>query len=659
MGAGPAAVGPIYDGPELDYQPSIIRVQPSGQLMVVFERFGSPPYGDFFASFSGDNGKTWLAPQEILPSPLYERHPSLVQLGPDDFALFYLVDETGGGGYRIHWATSSGGLDWTAQGRVDLGWVTSGEINPTVIREADGTLTMTYHRLSGPSYIARSIDDGVTWDKLQTQVSNGSAPLPRLAKRESDGLYVVSYQVNMGGNQMGIYVKTSTDPYDWSGPQVPISTAVDSHDSQPIVLEDGTLLVVYGSRPVHYYDLFYRTSCDGLDWSEPVQVTNNPSRYDTQPHPLLHGSLGHLILVWSHQDDDNPTPYQDHDVWANNDLVIPPDLSDSTKLVEPDFFEAGDSLSYTLRLANQGDGPTVGHLTDPIPTGGVYQPGSLWASSGDYAYDPVAEVITWTGVMSVSAQVSLTFQPSTSLSWGDGDVLTNTAWLSDDQGGLYTLLAIATVDALPPTSAVLDPLDGQLISATSYLINGVASDTVSGISRVEVSPDGAPWQLAQGQEAWTFLWDGLSDGEHNLRSRATDGVGQIEMPTPGITITGDTPPAPPEIASFSPPDGANDVALEAAVVITFSETIDTNTFSYTVAPNPGGWAVTWGRGGAAMLPAESVVTLTHAPFALGMAYTFTVTAAQDLEGNPLLGAPVRWSFATPAYYRIYLGLVQE
>ena len=46
-GPGPETVQPIYDGPELDYQPSIIRVQPGGQLMVVFERI------DLGSLFSG------------------------------------------------------------------------------------------------------------------------------------------------------------------------------------------------------------------------------------------------------------------------------------------------------------------------------------------------------------------------------------------------------------------------------------------------------------------------------------------------------------------------------------------------------------------------------------------------------------------------------
>ena len=70
---------------------------------------------------------------------------------------------------------------------------------------------MTYHRYHGPSYIAQSTDNGVIWDRKKTQVSNSNGALPRLAKRESDGCYLVTYQT--GGSTCYVWAKTTTDPY--------------------------------------------------------------------------------------------------------------------------------------------------------------------------------------------------------------------------------------------------------------------------------------------------------------------------------------------------------------------------------------------------------------------------------------------------------------
>jgi hypothetical protein len=364
--------GPIYNGSELDYQPAVIRMEPSGDLMVVFERLNpSTLFGDLYVTFSSDSGQTWTVPQAIIQTSYNERHPALVQMGPSSFALFYLVDETGSGDYRIHRATSSNGILWTSQGVLDLDWAAPGEINPCVIREADGTLTMTYHRIYGSSYIAQSTDQGVTWDQLKTQVSTGKGALPRLTKRESDGLYLVTYQT--GSTSVDVWAKVSFDPHDWPVGATPLSTAINSHDSQPMVMEGGTFLVTYAQQVASVFDLYYKTSYDGVNWSEAVRITTDPQHYDTQPHPLREGTPGHVILTWSHQ--DSPTPYVDHDVWADIDLFIPLSLwldgdalSAATGGSIGFFLDAGTAYAgreYLLLGSLSGTSPGT-----PLPGGG-------------------------------------------------------------------------------------------------------------------------------------------------------------------------------------------------------------------------------------------------------------------------------------------------
>lgn len=188
-----AAQEPVTEGAVIDYQPSVLRSADDGARVVVFERLDDPlsPSGDLWLTRLEDGATEWSDPVAVIATAANERHPALLQLGPSNYVLFYLSDA--GGGFRIHRATSSDAIAFTPQGAIDLGWVASGEINPHVIRHADGTLTMSYQR-SGASYVAQSADDGATWDTLQTQISNGV--LPRIAYRESDGLYLASYQVN-------------------------------------------------------------------------------------------------------------------------------------------------------------------------------------------------------------------------------------------------------------------------------------------------------------------------------------------------------------------------------------------------------------------------------------------------------------------------------
>jgi hypothetical protein len=310
----------VTSGSSLDYQPSVIRTEPDGLLMVVFERIEPTTFhGDLFVTFSDDEGATWTLPVRAVGSSLNERHPSLVQLAEDSYVLMYLVDETGVGSYRIHRATSSDGISWTEQGPIDLGWSTSGEINPCVVHEGAGVLTMSYQR-SG-AFIARSLDGGVSWDHLRTQISTTWAALPRLAWRSSDNTYVVSYQINPdGNNNLDVVLKTSTDPYLWSGPEIAISADVNSHDSQPAVLADGPFIVSYARVVGSVFDVYYRTSCDGLSWSDQERVTDDPLHYDTQPHPIAHLDPSRVKLLWSHQVSSQP--YEDHDVIIDPDLLL-------------------------------------------------------------------------------------------------------------------------------------------------------------------------------------------------------------------------------------------------------------------------------------------------------------------------------------------------
>jgi hypothetical protein len=64
--------------------------------------------------------------------------------------------------------------------------------------------------------------------------------------------------------------------------------------------------------------------------------------------------------------------------------------------------------------------------------------------------------------------------------------------------------------------------------------------------------------------------------------------------------------------------------------VRLSTTHESITFACTATPDPSGWAESQGGSG-------TVLTLTRADFSGEIIYTVTVTAADDLEGNPLSG----------------------
>lgn len=298
----------VSGGPGLDYQASVIRPWNAPQSrIVVFERLDAGLSGDLWVTRSDDEGATWNFPTIAVGTAANERHAALVQTGESLYQLFYLKDE-GGSSFRIHRASSGDGAAFTGHGRVELGWAVAGEINPHVIREDDGTLLMTYHRLSGAAYIARSADAGLTWDQDRVQVSVGNAALPRLAHRPDDDTYLLVYQTNPGNNQLRLWASTTNDPSDWSAAPIEIVTDGNNHDALPVVLGDGRFALFWARVADGNFQIFSMQSPDGQEWDDMRQLTSRPNLANVQPHALALAA-GETDLYWGAAQDAAGSDY--------------------------------------------------------------------------------------------------------------------------------------------------------------------------------------------------------------------------------------------------------------------------------------------------------------------------------------------------------------
>lgn len=288
----------VTSGAGIDYQPSILRAADSS-LLLVFERLDGSFSGDLYLTRSLDDGENWGTPVAIVATAANERHPALLQLGDGSFALFYLKGSGAASSFRLFRATSADGIGFTEQGQLLLGWATGGEVNPHVIRHPDGTLTLTYHRLSGSSYVAQSSDNGVTWDQLKTAIAAGNSQLPRIAFRASDGRYLLTYQV--GSSPLAMYAKTSTDVRDWSAAPVDFAVSGDNHDSLPVLMPDGAFVVFYIHANGSQYDIYSRRSADGVNFESPLAQIESADASDVQPHPLVGTSPDVVQLYWGRE----------------------------------------------------------------------------------------------------------------------------------------------------------------------------------------------------------------------------------------------------------------------------------------------------------------------------------------------------------------------
>jgi uncharacterized repeat protein (TIGR01451 family) len=204
----------------------------------------------------------------------------------------------------------------------------------------------------------------------------------------------------------------------------------------------------------------------------------------------------------------------------------------------------------------------------------------------------------------------------------------------------YTDVWSFEVDTTPPDTTIThNPPDPSNDPTPTFKFTGDDGEG-SGVASYQWRIDNDEWATC----TISYTTVNLDDGSYTFEVRAIDNAGNTDATPASYTWVVDT--TPPMITATAPINRATDVHVTAPVIITFSEEINTGTFSYTIQPDPGGWAAIWGDAGI-------VVTLTHDLFAYLTTYTVTVTAANDLAGNSLSDAPYTWSFTTVPY-RMYL-----
>jgi uncharacterized repeat protein (TIGR01451 family) len=184
------------------------------------------------------------------------------------------------------------------------------------------------------------------------------------------------------------------------------------------------------------------------DWSGPGIITHaddywgDPTFVDPEADDFHIGSSSAAVDQGAdagvdHDIDGDPRPVPvggGFDLGADEYTEI--DLSGSRKRVHPDQAAAGEVLTYTILLLNEGDvssRDTV--LVDAIPTQTTYISGSAETSAGLLTDK---DSIRWSGTLTPYQPVTITF----AVTLGEASMVRNTAVVTDAKGGMTTLRAL-------------------------------------------------------------------------------------------------------------------------------------------------------------------------------------------------------------------------
>src|SRR5438270_11446998 len=164
------------------------------------------------------------------------------------------------------------------------------------------------------------------------------------------------------------------------------------------------------------------------------------------------------------------------------------------------------------------------------------------------------------------------------------------ATLLVDVCGVYacqTVSASVTVlDTIPPAVAFSEPLDGAVLSGTSYVL---ASASDASLSSLVIEMDGVPSGLSPNNQPWDTT--AFADGLHTLSAVATDTAGNVTTVSHLVTIQNS--PATRDFL-FSSPNGVEMVVLTGVPVqfqVSSSEMIGAPETLHLSASMPAGIAV--------------------------------------------------------------------
>jgi len=154
-------------------------------------------------------------------------------------------------------------------------------------------------------------------------------------------------------------------------------------------------------------------------------------------------------------------------------------LINAEKFAEPPSVDAGEEITYVMRLENAGSAvASSAVLSDPLPLGTSYVPGSAAANLGAVSYNPTAQRLEWSGPIYLTQTTVITWRVKVEANALPGSVIVNRAYAYDGVSDSDEMAAVTAVN-IPAGKALIrgyvysgtgtTPLPGVLLSAAGLV----------------------------------------------------------------------------------------------------------------------------------------------------------------------------------------------
>lgn len=284
----------------------------------------------------------------------------------------------------------------------------------------------------------------------------------------------------------------------------------------------------------------------------------------------------------------------------------------SVKQVSTTAGVPGQAITYTVVLTNTGGVTATVQMTDTLPTNLSYVQGSAGVG---VVYDGSSRSIRWSGVVSATSAVSVTYRATITSPIDNGTLITNTASINDGYNAPFeTAPVTTTVSSSPDLSSSRKTVNKPLANPGGTIGYSIAVNNTGGVHTTARVTDTLPISL-------TYVSTSL---------QSTMGTAVYDSSNRSIYWTG------PALAG-------------TPITISYQASVPTSTVSGAIVTNT---ATIQAGGSAAVETPPVTVTIASNPSRIGWTNLGLYGAiVSSIEVDPINGVVYQSGSANPGVYR--------
>lgn len=261
-----------WSQPQLSFEgathPSVIQDRDGTFLMTLVRG------ADIFLTKSRDDG-SWSSPIPVVTGPAFDSESRLFQ---DVNGTHWLVFSSSKNGNFDIFLARSNGPEWSEA------WGVAGssafDSYPSIMQDSVGRYWIAFisNRDGNYSVHLTSSSDGVTWSEPR-RVTEGAQESFPIMIQDKQGVYWLAFtRLVQQPNKFDIFLTNSSDGISWSEPKQITSDPSNNNYIDFIQDSKGTYWMAFTSERSGNEDIFIMGSRDGASLSEPVQLSFNMVR---------------------------------------------------------------------------------------------------------------------------------------------------------------------------------------------------------------------------------------------------------------------------------------------------------------------------------------------------------------------------------------------